>query len=223
MKMLYERVYERHEIAELLGTNTRQGITRKLTGYGVFHLIEGRGENFTINIKKISDHFKMFCILELEFAAQTDFKKLRDFLWYYFNDDEFMTMPDEVKAQRMIQNDYQLTRQTIGNYTRKLTDKGYIYRDGNEYIYYFARKGQQIITDEKTYKQAWREYWIDKEGGCPSDLAIFNMVAKYGGYARKQPIPLKNAFYVKEMEVLLDLIGASIENEIDEKAFESNY
>ena len=179
MKMLEKRVYERHEIAELLGTNTRQGIHRKLNGYGVFHLIEGRGEHFTVNVREIEDPFKIFCILELEFAPQTDFKKLRNFLWYYFNDEEFMAMPDEVKEMRMMEKDQPITRQTIANYTRRLVEKDYIYRNTSDYIYYFARNGKQIMTDEKTYKQAWKEYWLDKEDGCPSADAIFNMVMNY--------------------------------------------
>ena len=53
MKMLELRVYERHEMVELLGTNDRQRIRRKLDGYGVFYLVEGRGDHFTINVKLI--------------------------------------------------------------------------------------------------------------------------------------------------------------------------
>lgn len=223
MKMLEERVYERHEMAELLGTNTRQGMKRKLDGYGVFHLIEGRGEHFTINVKKITDPFKVFCILDLEFPAQTDFKKLRNFYWVYFNDTEFMAMPDEVKERRMGEMGRPLTRQTIAAYTRKLVQKEYIYPYTSNYIYYFACKGTQTKTDEETYKQAWREYWIHKEAGCDSGTAISMMFYKYGGYARKQAIPVENAFYTRELNYLQDLIGRSLEDEISQNSFKSKY
>lgn len=222
MKMLYERVYERHEIAELLGTNTRQGIKRKLNGYGVFHLIEGRGEHFTVNIRKISDPFKVFCILDLNFPAQTDFKKLREFYWYYFNDDEFMAMPDEVKEVRMRENGRTLTRQTIATYTRKLIQKEYINPNIGNYIYYFACKGTQTMTDEATYKKAWQEYWEDKEDGADSYEAIDKMVCKYGGYARKQPVPEENVFYLKELLYLQDLIGKGIEDDYATDNFKSD-
>ena len=222
MKMLYERVYERHEIAGLLGTNTRQGIHRKLNGYGVFHLIEGRGEHFTVNIRKISDPFKVFCILDLNFPAQTDFKKLREFYWYYFNDDEFMAMPDEVKEVRMKGNDRPLTRQTIATYTRKLVQKEYINPNIGNYIYYFACKGTQTMTDEATYKKAWREYWQDKELGADSGEAIGNMIFNYGGYARKQPVPEENVFYLKELAYLQDLIGKGIEDDYATDNFKSD-
>jgi len=214
MKMLEKRVYERHEMAELLGTNDRQRIRRKLDGYGVFYLVEGRGDHFTINVKNIADPFKVFCILDLEFSAQTDFKKVRNFYWAFFNDTEFMAMPDEVKERRMGDAGRPLTRQTIATYTRKLVQKEYIYPYTSNFIYYFACDGKQTLTDEETYKQAWREYWIHKDLGCSSGEAISMMFNKYGGYARKQPIPEQNAFYTAELDYLQGLIGRSLEDEI---------
>ena len=96
MRMLEERSYTKQELAELLGTKDRQGIKDKLDGYDVVYSIKGNGDNAVFKIKRLNDPFKVFCILELGFRPQCDFTKVRNLFWYYFNDEEFMAMPDEV-------------------------------------------------------------------------------------------------------------------------------
>ena len=44
--------------------------------------------------------------------------------------------------------------------------------------------------------------------------AINEMIANYGGVARKQPIPELNGIYNEKIEYLRSLIQQSIENEI---------
>lgn len=208
--MLECKKYSKAEISKILGSNSRQSISRKLERYGVKYQVEGRGENLSFTITDIQDPFKVFCILELEYSPQTDFTKLCNFFWYYFNDEEFMAMPDEVKENRMRQSGFPVSRQTIRGYVSKLEQKDYIYLDSGNYIYYFAYKSEQIMTDEATYKEAWHEYWRDEEGR-DSGERISYMRAKYGGIARKQAIPIQNAIYSAELEYLQRLVVSKLD------------
>ena len=212
--MLELRKYPKAELSALFGTRDTQGLKRKLERYGIVYEEAGRGNTMTFDIKEITDPFKIFCITELDFDGGTDFKKVRNFYYYFFNDEEFMAMPDEVKERRMGDAGHPLTRQTIATYTRKLVQKEYIYPYTSNFIYYFACDGKQTLTDEETYKQAWREYWIHKDLGCSSREAISMMFHDYGGYARKQPVPTENVFYKEELDFLQDLIGRSLEDEV---------
>lgn len=71
--MLEPREYTSVEIGSQLGTTTRQGIKRKLERYEVSFRITGRGENTIFTINEIKNEFKLFCIIELHFSAETDF------------------------------------------------------------------------------------------------------------------------------------------------------
>lgn len=215
--MLEVRKYTKPELTEMLGTKGVQGLKRKLDGYGVEFIHNGWGENSTFDIVGIQDPFKVYCITELGYSANTDFDKLAYFLYYYFNDEEFMTMPDEVKERRMAANGNPLTRQTIANYTNKLTKLGMINKFTTNYIYYFAYKGEQIITTAQEYKRAWRGYWLDIDDGMHSWDAIWNMRITYGGVARKQPIPDVNVFYDGQIEEIVDLAVNHIWKEVEQK------
>ena len=63
------------------------------------------------------------------------------------------------------------------------------------------------------YSQAWKEYWDAKSEGIDYYTAICDMIANYGGVARKQLIPEINGVYNKKIEYMLNLIHESIENE----------
>lgn len=95
------KVYTKPEMSHIFGTKAKQGIDRKLERYGITFSVSGKGERAVYEIQKIQDPFKVFAITELGFDANTDFRKLRNFYFYYFNDEEFMAMPDEVKESRM--------------------------------------------------------------------------------------------------------------------------
>ena len=161
--MLEIRDYTKNEISELLGTRDKQGIDRKLQGYGVEFTSDERGENRIYTIKNILFPFKVFSITELGFNANTDFIKLRNFYNHFFNDEVFMTMPDEVKETMTKQEGYHLSRQTIATYTRRLETNNMIHRNTTEFMYYFAYKREQRFVERAEYTQAWREYWKDIE------------------------------------------------------------
>jgi len=212
--MLEIRDYTKNELSELLGTKDKQGIDRKLQGYGVEFTSDGRGENRIYTIKNILFPFKVFSITELGFNANTDFIKLRNFYNHFFNDEVFMTMPDEVKETMTKQEGYHLSRQTIATYTRRLETNNMIHRNTTEFMYYFAYKREQRFVERAEYTQAWREYWKDIERNMYSYEAISNMIENYGGVARKQAIPERNILLNDKIEYMLFLIYQSMDEEI---------
>ena len=211
--MIELRKYKRTELAEILKTNDKQGMERKLERWGISFTEEGWGNNLEINITDIADRFKVYCITKLNFGASADFQKIRNLYYAFFNDDEFMAMPDEVKEKRMGDNGKPVSRQTISRYIEKLQAKNLILRNTGEYLYYFAYRKQQRIVEHSEYKKAWKEYWIDKDKGLDSIEAICNMICNYGGVARKQEKPQANGIYLAEIQYLCDLIQEGIENE----------
>lgn len=213
--MLELRKYPKAELSEMFGTRDTEGLKRKLTRYGVSFECSGWGQTLTFEIKEIADPFKIFCITELDFEANCDFTKVRNFYYYYFNDEEFMAMPDEVKEVRMRAVGYPVARQTLAGYISKLEQKDMITRNTKNFIYYFAFKQTQRITDREEYLDAWHKYWADIDSGLSSTDAINNMRADYGGVARKQAIPEINGIYNDKIEYMCSLIQQSFENEMD--------
>ncbi len=215
------RIYSIAELCSLLGANGKQGLTRKMRGYGITYHTEGRGEKLTFTITDIEDPFKLFAIMELNFSANTDFRKLRLFYYYYFNDELFMTMPDEVKENMLTEKGNRITRQTISSYLAKLEAKNLIHRESGNYIYYFALKNKQRFVERAEYTKAWKEYWKVKSECGSADEAIFTMIHNYGGVARKQQIPDVNGIYRDTIEKMLSFIQVSMEKELIGREIES--
>lgn len=213
--MLELKAYPKPELSAIFGTQSTEGLQRKMERYGITFEREGRGERAIYKITEIQNPFKIFCITELGFDGGTDFRKLRNFYYYFFNDEEFMAMPDEVKEYRMMKEGSPVSRQTIANYIRRLEIHDMINRNTTNYIYYFANKQTQRMVDKAEYLQAWHEYWAEIGKGVPSFDAIWDMREKYGGVARKQAIPEINGIYNEKIEYMLNLIVQSIENEME--------
>lgn len=212
--MLELKTYQKAELSALFGTRNTQGLERKMERYGINFEKSGRGNRATYTITAIKDPFKIFCITELDFDGGTDFHKVRNFYYYYFNDEEFMAMPDEVKEYRMKKEGNPVTRQTIATYISKLDAKGLINRNTTNFVYYFANRQTQRRAERAEYNQAWREYWESVNSGSPSSDAIWDMRVNYGGVARKQAIPDINGIYNDKIEYMMGLIVQSIENEM---------
>ena len=207
--------YKKSELTQIFGSKSNQAISRKLDRYGVKFSVAGRGEQAVYKIRQMDDKFKIFAITELGFDANTDFQKLRNFYFYFFNDEEFQTLPDEMKEARMRENNRDNSRQTIAKYLDRLVEHNYIaYLGGDDFVYYFAHKGKRRTVEKSEYSRAWREYWSDKESGMDYYTAIYNMIVHYGGVARKQAVPTVNAIYGKKIDEMLSYIEQSIENEI---------
>ena len=207
------QTYPKPELSRIFGTRDKQGLERKLTRYGIVFDVCGRGENAAYTINAITDPFKVFAITELGFDGNTDFFKLRNFYYHFFEDEIFMAMPDEVKEAHMREMGQPVSRQTIANYTYRLVANNLINRHTNNFIYYFAYKQEQRIVDRDEYLQAWFEYWDDIASGLSSFDAIANMRTDHGGVARKQPIPEINGIYNEKIERMLSYIQQSIEDE----------
>lgn len=216
MKMLeIGCVYSKPDLSALFGSRDKEGLERKMTRYGIVFSSTGWAEKRLYTIHKITNPFKLFAIMELGFDANTDFTKLRNFYYHFFEDEVFMAMPDEVKEVRMRKMGLDVSRQTIANYTRRLETNNLINRYTKNYIYYFANKTEQRLCDHAEYVEAWHNYWDDIESGLNCYDAIGNMRADYGGVARKQPIPEINGIYNEKIEYLLSLIQQSIESEYE--------
>lgn len=216
--MLELKEYSKPELSAMFGTRSVEGLKRKFERYGVDYEIAGRGENAIFTIKEIANPFKLYCITELGFDGNTDFSKVRNFYNYFFNDEEFMAMPDEVKEYRMRAQGQDVSRQTIARYVYRLDQQNLIDRNTNNFLYYFAYKHEQFFVDREEYIQSWHEYWDDIEEGLPCIEAICKMIGNYGGVARKQAIPEVNAIYLDEIEYLRALIQESLEAEVAETA-----
>ena len=93
--MLEIRPYPYAELSQMMGTHDPEGISRRLDRWGVAFTEDGRKPQITYNIEKISDPFKVYCMLDLNYAPQTNFTKLAYFFYYFLNDDDFQRLPDE--------------------------------------------------------------------------------------------------------------------------------
>jgi len=215
--MLELRSYSKLEIAQILGTRGRQGICRKLQRYNVEYVVTGRGDNAVFTIKEINDKFKLFCIIDMHIHAQTDLKSFRNFLYYFFCDDNFRELPDETKEFFLDEKEKHISRQTLANYTRILERLNLVSTLGGEYIYYFAIKRNQRRVEKEEYNKAWREYFQDRRNGLESWEAINNMCWNYGGVARKYRVPEINAIEASFINQIVELVCENIENEVPEE------
>lgn len=211
------RDYTRTELSKIMGPKDNQALERKLERYEIEYAKQGDGKKAIYSIHRMNNLFKMYCVEELKYDCRTNFHKLMYFFYYYFNDDEFLAMPDEVKEQRMTANEQPVSRQTIANYSRKLEKNNLVLLKTGNYIYYFAYQGNRSITDEQTYKKAWREYWkCIHNGGYPWE-AIWNMRTEYGGVARKQNIPEVNGIFNEKIEYICSLAQEQIERQVESR------
>lgn len=217
MKALLEcKAYPAPEMWQMLGVKDNQGAQRKLSRYGVRFFVNGWGKNASFNITAIDDPFKVYCILEMGFDANCDFKKLRNYLFFLLGEDEYCWLPDEPMEKHMRSKGFYLSRQTITKYREHLERLNYIH--GGDFIYYRVYRDdrdrqcyQQVEKEE--YNKAWRVYWDMRNDGADSELAFACMYSAFGGVPRKQAKPIKNAFHLKELNYLLDLVSTSIYNE----------
>lgn len=212
--MLELKRYTKAELVAILHTKSKQGLTRKLDRYGITYTTDGWGDNLCITLTAIPNKFKIFCITELDFPAQCDFYKLRNFFFYFFADDDtFRSMPDEVIETILTERGKRISRQTIAGWKSRLDQLGIIQISATDYIYYFAFRQHQRISDHAEYARAWSEYFYNMHNGTSSYDAIEIMRYDYGGVARKQPIAELNGIYNDVVRTLQNLIYESIEEE----------
>lgn len=213
--MLEAKTYTLHEIAEELNMSTdRQGINRKLQRNNIKFYANGRGQNVTFHILEIpaAFTFKTFCIKELNFAVNSDFYKIRNLFYFFFNDEEFAALPIEAKTERLDDCGKYICFQTISAYLDKLFAFDDSYSRNADYIYYFALKDKRRTTSKKEYLNAWHDYWAWRaEYDC--SIATLLIKDKYAGFPRKYGIPSLSAFPSDTIIELIKLTNESYDEE----------
>ncbi|MBR5640648.1 MAG: hypothetical protein IKW92_00770 [Firmicutes bacterium] len=212
--MLELKEYKIEELKKYFQTTSRQGLERKMERYGIDYSSTGTGDNRVYTILTIPDPLRVYFVFDLNLDPRSDFTKARDYLYYCLNDEEFSKMPFEVQERRIREIGLNISRQTMSRIFHWLEQKGYLYIDKANSVYYFANKNEQIFTDEATYKKAWREYWERKrERKFLTVEAIDLMRFEYGGVARMQGAISVNGVYKSEMDLLNQLIIRSLLSE----------
>ena len=81
--MLEMQTYKLCEMQQYLGTTRLDCIKSKLNTIECEYETTGRGNNRIFIITKPPNKFKEMCIYEFGFSPQTDFEKLKNFLYFY--------------------------------------------------------------------------------------------------------------------------------------------
>lgn len=211
--MLELRKYTKDEIVGILGTADRQGIKRKLDGYGVEYAINGWG-NFTLTITAINNPFKVFCITTLGIPAQADFHKLKILYYHLFCCPGFADYPYEVMASVLkgeAEEDPPSSK-TVGRWVEYLGTINFVAFDKEDCVYYAIQKrkdGMRICNEitKEVYCAGWQIYWENKpkEGTGNAYYRMFNYV---GGHPCRKAKMKPNAMYLNEINQLIDILNA---------------
>lgn len=216
--MIELKTYSYEELAEILHTKNNQGIKRKLMNYEVIYNCTGRGKNIEFHIQQIQNPFKLFCILELDIPAQSDFRLLRNFFFYFFGDEDFSKLPMNEMEVRMRADNRHISRQTIAKWIEYLRERNFLLLDDFECIYYRSAYINGIHELEEipkeTYKKAWAQYWKMRDRGFSASAAFATMYETLGGKPVKVKIPQFNGIYMDTVNTLFQLASDSIEQEI---------
>lgn len=214
--MLDLRQYTRQELIDLFKTQRLDSIKAKLQRNGYKYTTQGRGKEFTLTITELPLRFRNFCIDELHFAPQTDFVKLKKFLYRFMFDEDFRHMPNKGMA-RLMMDDIQISNQTISKYILKLYNEN-IVGFSKEGLYYsidpnYKEKDNYCkrITAEE-YKNAWQTYWKTKEeNGGDYVLAYISMCSLIDGHPHRKAIVMFNAFEREKIETLKEILQEEID------------
>ena len=215
--MLECKKYPAPEMWRYLGVKDNDNAKKKLNRYDVVCFVNGRAKNATFNITKINDPFKVYCVFEMGFDPNSDFRKLRNYLFFLLGEDEYCWLPDEPMAAYMKSKGYTISRPTIAKYRERLERLGYIH--GGEFIYYRVyrdehdRQHYQEVEKEQ-YCWAWHLYWDKRAEGWDSERAFAYMYSAFEGVPRKQAKAEQNQFHVEELNYLFSLVSNSIEKEV---------
>ncbi|MBQ6056623.1 MAG: hypothetical protein IJL34_03015 [Treponema sp.] len=223
MAELEMRAYPIGMLSGLLRTNGKQATDRKLAAYGYGFTSAGTGTKRVYTITALPDalqRFKFFCVFSLGFDPNTDFRKLRDFVFYLMGDDDFNWRPAEMMEEYLRNEKRGISRQTIGKYLQHFESLCLFVRT-DDYVYYRVKKNygvqeHEIITKEE-YCQAWSYYheWRNAHPEEDSRPAFTSMYNRFGGVPRKQGRVDRGAPWNREtINTLFDLASQSILEEV---------
>lgn len=219
--MLEKRTYSRSELIDLYKTNRLDAIKARIRRAGYVFSEAGRGNSYTLEILDLprEDHFKQYCIEVLGFSPQTDFQKLKYFLFFFLENEDFMTLQYNQMADIMTQNGIRITPQTISSYFQHLQAIGWAFTDHFDYVYfqYDETFGETRYITREEYCAINKEFWklINTKHYTWSE-AYYAIKQKYGSKPRKRPRSVKNGFFLTQYQAVWDLI----DNEIKEKKLE---
>ena len=145
---------------------------------------------------------------QLGFAPQTDFERLKVFLYNFFFDDDYRQLPIVTMA-RILEKEFYISYQTLSNWIDKLEKANLIHRSMAEFNYYAFGKDEcgnpiEIPITEQLYKKAWNEYWKGNEYSYCEALACMNEVIK--GTPKKFGVIDLNAFDEQTIEALKSIL-----------------
>lgn len=210
--MLSTRSYTRAELIEIYGTDRLDSIKRRITNDGYKYTMAGRGKDFVLTITEQPPRFRTFCIEELGFLPQTDFKKLKRFLYRFFLDEEFMQLPCS-EMERRLKEEIGVCRQTIKKWLDKLVAANFISFSLIDFNYYKSTRGKDGLlmceTIEKSqYSKAWEIYWENRdEGYC---AAACSMYCYLGGTPHKKEVVNVNAFTLEKIKELQEILKSEV-------------
>lgn len=202
--MLYFKTYSRTELVQLFGTNRIDAIKNRLDRDGYVYAASGRGNDLFISITGCTKPFEVFCKEELNFPAQTNFDRLKDFLKRLLFDEEFARLPFAAMERKI-----GISSQTISKWIKILEAANLITLSSGHYIYYISRRVdlndlEIIEITEKEYKDAWSAYWEGREDGY--FLSVNRLYNVNEGTPHKRGLMVENAFEMERMEKLRELL-----------------
>lgn len=210
--MLELKTYTVDEMKKYLATDRIDSINSKLQTIGCEFETKGRSKDRIYTITKLPNQFKEFCIYELGVPPQTDFDKLKNFLYYYFFSDGFFTFPIQEMENILHRVGKPVARQTFTKWISLLENNNLIYRDDLDCVYYaccHTKEGEYYVKQitQEEYINAWRCYFrllnTNDKGFAYANAAMKNIV---GGKAVKCPTPKANALTYDRLKTLMQLV-----------------
>ena len=191
----------------------KQQLDKKLNNLGIVYCSNGHGKTLTYEITEIKDEFKVFCILDLDFSASTDFHRLAYFLYLFFNDDDFQIQPFAEMEKRLNDRNSKVSRQTLSTWKKKLVAKDLFINSG-EYRYYSVSNEERREISHELYSQVWKEHYKLIDMGYRNAQAFSKMYKTIGGRAVKRPLIDMNGFYTKTIDRITELAARIIDDEV---------
>ena len=207
-QMLDTKTYSRQELIDLFKTERIDSIKNKLQRQGYKFTTSGRGKELTLTItEQPLLPFRIFAIEELGFPPQTDFDKLEGFLCRFYQDKEFQKLPASGMVFELEKDGVSVTYQTIERWLNHLEKQYLIFRSCTEFNYYVVdKKAENRIRyiDRKTYTDAWKAYWEERNYGYCFALIGAHEVAK--GTPHKVGVIYENDWYKDKIDKLIEML-----------------
>lgn len=223
MEELAMRDYPLGVLENIIGSRGKEAVDRKLKHYGYGFTSTGRGKTRVYTITSLPNaqaRFKAYCVFALGFDGNTNFIKLRDFIFYLLKDADFAWRPNEMMEEYLRREGRGMSSDTISKYKIRLKNLE-LFAPVGDFVYYkvFKHYGVQeheVITKEE-YNEAWRYYfeWRNDHPDEDSIPAYRHMYNKFGGVPRKQRKIEPNAFHAEELNILCALVSDAILEKVD--------